>query len=290
MNLITDQATKLRLLAQSCIARARTIAVTSGKGGVGKSNIALNMAIAAAKLGHRVTLVDADLGLANIDVLADLKTRYNIAHVISGRKNIVEIIADGPAGIKVIPGASGLASLADLPEDRRERLVAQLEYLESTADLVFVDTGAGINRNVIDFAAAADDALVLATPEPTSIMDAYATIKVLSRQADYGNVHILMNMVSGGSEAERIANQIIRVSKDFLGMCVEPAGYVVRDDAVEAAVRSRRPFMLAYPGSHASCCLRKSLKMLDIKHNAKRLSENKGFFRRLFGRFISGKT
>lgn len=162
--MITDQATKLRLLAQSLTPRARTIAVTSGKGGVGKSNIALNMAIASARLGHKVTLVDADLGLANIDVLTDLRARYNISHVISGRKNIIDVVADGPGGIKIIPGASGLPGLADLKDDVRERLIAQLEYVETSSDLVIVDTGAGIGRDVMDFLAAADDVVVVTTP------------------------------------------------------------------------------------------------------------------------------
>ncbi len=286
--MIADQASKLRMMVQAA-SRARTIAVTSGKGGVGKSNIALNLSIAAARLGHKVTLIDADLGLANIDVLADLKTRYNISHVISGRKNIIEIVAEGPGGIRIIPGASGLPDLADMPEGKRERLIAQLDYLESEADIVFVDTGAGINRNVIDFAVAADDVLVVSTPEPTSITDAYATIKVLSREADYGNVWVLMNMVSGTGEARRIADQIARVSRDFLGMCVGCAGHVVRDDAVEAAVRSRRPFMLAYPGCQASGCLRKSLKILDIGRCAEKRRGGGGFFRRLFGRFGTGE-
>jgi flagellar biosynthesis protein FlhG len=287
MIVITDQATKLRMMVDALTPHARTITVTSGKGGVGKSNIALNMAIAAARLGHRVTLVDADLGLANIDVLTDLRARYNISHVITGRKSIVEIVADGPGGIKVIPGASGLPGLADLADDVRERLIAQLEYLESSADLVIVDTGAGVSRNVMDFVAAADDVVVVATPEPTSITDAYAAIKVLSREADYGNVFVLMNMVSGGGEAGRIANQIIRVSRDFLGLCVEYAGYIVRDEAVEASVRSRRPFILAYPGSPASRCLRKTLDALEIQRRKGERRKKSGFFRRLFRRFRS---
>jgi len=282
---ITDQATKLRMMVESLTMHARTIAVTSGKGGVGKSNIALNMAIASARLGYKVTLIDADLGLANIDVLMDLRARYNLSHVIAGRRNIVEIVAEGPGGIKVIPGASGLPGLADLTDDVRERLIAQLEYVESKSDLVVVDTGAGVSRNVIDFVAAADDAVVVATPEPTSITDAYATIKVLSREADYGNVYVLMNMVSGPGEAARIGNQIIRVCKDFLGLYVESAGYIVRDEAVEASVRSRRPFMLAYPGSQASHCLRKTLDILQIQRRKGERRKKSGFFRRLFRRF-----
>jgi len=274
-------------MVESLAPTARTIAVTSGKGGVGKSNIALNLAISAAKLGHRVTLVDADLGLANIDVLTDLRPRYNISHVITGRKNLIDIVAEGPGGIKIIPGASGLPGLADLPDAVRERLIAQLEYLESAADIVIVDTGAGLSRSVMDFVAAADDVVVVATPEPTSITDAYATIKVLSREADYGNVYILMNMVAGSGEAARIANQIIRVSKDFLGLCVSYAGYVVRDDAVEASVRSRRPFVLAYPGCQAAHCLRKTLDILEIQRRKSDRRKKGGFFRRLFGKFRS---
>jgi flagellar biosynthesis protein FlhG len=181
-----------------------------------------------------------------------------------------------------------LPGLADLADDARERLVAQLEYLETAADLVIVDTGAGVGRNVMDFVAAADDVVVVATPEPTSITDAYAAIKVLSREADYGNVFVLMNMVSGGGEAGRIANQIIRVSRDFLGLCVEYGGYIVRDESVSAAVRARRPFILAYPGSQASHCLRRTLEVLEIQRRRGERRRKGGFFRRLFCAFRPG--
>ncbi len=172
-----DQATRLRQLMRANRASATTLAITSGKGGVGKTNIAVNLSICLAARGRRVTLVDVDMGLANADLLQNLQPRYTLSHVISGVRSIEDICMDGPAGVRFVPGASGLESLANLSDFERLNLISQLQKLETSTDMIVLDCGAGISRNVTSFALAADQVLVITTPEPTAMTDAYATIK-----------------------------------------------------------------------------------------------------------------
>ncbi|MFH1549777.1 MAG: MinD/ParA family protein [Planctomycetota bacterium] len=295
--MITDQAAKLRAMVAEMERNAppsravgqrtgcaRTLAVTSGKGGVGKTNLSLNLAIAVSRLGHRVVLLDADFGLANVDVLANLRTRYNISHVIDGSRNIIDIVTEGPEGVLVVPGASGLSELADLGEDQRERLIAQLDYLGTMADLLIIDTAAGISQNVLRFLAAADEIVVLVTPEPTSIIDSYATVKVLTREADYGYIHLVVNMVSGRKEADAVAGHFMRVARDFLRVPVNYAGYVLRDPALEDAVRRRTPLLLQHPKSQAAACVAQVLRGLGVRRISER-SKGDGFFRKFFSAF-----
>ena len=306
--MIADQATKLRRMAADVAesvaeaetvqksasprvaspkrhSSARTIAVTSGKGGVGKSNISLNLAISAARLGHRVVVMDADFGLANVDVLANVRSRYNLSHLINGSHGIMDILSEGPEGVRIIPGASGLAGLADMTETQRDRLLAQMEQIDTMADLLIIDTAAGISRNVINFLSAADDVLVVATPEPTSIIDSYATVKVLSQEADYGYIHLALNMVSGREEAEAVSAHFLRVANDFLKVSVNYAGYVERDEALESAVRSRVPLLVQHPNSTASQNMAALLRGLGVHKRSERDGRD-GFFRRFFS-FLS---
>src|SRR3954447_16522594 len=181
MSLMVDQAAQLRSLVRQR-RRASVIAVTSGKGGVGKSNVAVNLAIQLSKAGKRVVLLDADLGLANVDVLCNVDLTTNLSHVIARKKELREVMVDAPGGFRLIGGASGLARMADLADADRQRLVEALAELEQTADVILIDTGAGISPNVLTFTRAADHVLVVTTPEPTAITDAYAVIKVISRR------------------------------------------------------------------------------------------------------------
>src|SRR3954467_13944912 len=188
MTALIDQATTLRSLVQER-RRASVIAITSGKGGVGKSNVAVNLAIKLSAAGKRVVLRDADLGLANADVLCNIDLPCNLSHVIARKKELADVMVKAPGGFRLIGGASGLARMADLSALDRQRIVDALAELEETADIILIDTGAGISPNVLSFTRAADHVLVLTTPEPTAITDAYAVIKVISRAG--GDSHLM---------------------------------------------------------------------------------------------------
>jgi len=252
--LTTDQASKLRSLMHQA-RRSHTIAVTSGKGGVGKSNVALNLAVLLSAAGNRVALLDADLGLANLDVLADARVHANLAHVVAGQRRLADVVVDLPYGVQLVPGASGLARMADLSEFQRTKLVGELSALEEDNDVIVIDTGAGIGKNVTGFAGGADTVLVVTTSEPTSITDAYAVIKVLTRQKSEARIGLLVNFSGDRNEARATYNRIATVTREFLGVAIYDAGYILADPRVPAAVRRRQPFVLAYPRCSASRCM-----------------------------------
>ena len=249
-----DQASKLRDLMRQA-RQTHTIAVVSGKGGVGKSNVALNLAVLLSAAGNRVALLDADLGLANLDVLVELNKRSNLAHVVAGERSLSDIVVDLPCGVQLVPGASGLARMADLSEFQRTKLLNELAALEAENDVIVIDTGAGIGRNVTTFAAGADTTLVVTTPEPTSITDAYAVIKVLTQLKSESRLSLLVNMATDRNEARGTYNRIATVAREFVQAAVYDAGYVLTDAKVSAAVRRRQPWVLAYPRCQASRCL-----------------------------------
>ncbi len=232
-----------------------TIAITSGKGGVGKSNIAVNLSICLAANGIRVTLADVDMGLANADLLMNLQPRYTLSHVLSGVRSIEEVAITAPGGVRFIPGASGVHELADLSEFERQNLITQLQKLEASTDMVVLDCGAGLSRNVISFALAADLVLVVTTPQPPALTDAYATIKALRREGCTGRICLSVNMAESRSEAIATFERIANVSRRFLNYSIANQGYVLHDSAVELAVQERCPFVIRYPGSNASACI-----------------------------------
>jgi flagellar biosynthesis protein FlhG len=257
---------------------ARVLAITSGKGGVGKSNVSVNLAARLASMGRKVVLLDADLGLANADVLCNVTIRANLAHVIAGRRELSDVIVDATGGFKLIPGASGLSQMANLSDFERARMVAMLRQLETEHDLLMIDTGAGIGPNVMSFLLAADELLVITTPEPTAITDAYAVIKAVSRQRETVPVSLLVNMARDRDEAVRVYEKIAAVSRRFLGVALSDAGHVLLDARVPAAVRKRVPFVLDAPQSPASLCLKQLAHKLD-KHAAE--PGHGGFFRKV---------
>ena len=273
-----DQASKLRTLMHDA-RQTHTIAVTSGKGGVGKSNVALNLAVLLSAAGRRVALLDADLGLANLDVLVDVSARANLAHVVAGQRSLRDVVVDLPCGVQLVPGASGLARMADLNEFQRTKLVQELAGLEEENDVIVVDTGAGIGRNVISFAAGADTVLVVTTPEPTSITDAYAVIKVLVRQGYAGRLSLLVNFAADRNEARSAFSRIATVARQFLAAEVFDAGYILVDPKVPAAVRRRQPWVLAYPRCQASRCL--AALAARLSRGGGLLARKEGFFRRV---------
>lgn len=261
---------------------SRVIAVTSGKGGVGKTNIAVNLAIALSDLGRRVILWDLDLGLANVDVVLNLKVKGDLSDVLEGRSEFEAIMVEGPGGIRVVPGASGDERLADLSERERRTLIAGIERLGRSADYLIVDTGAGISRNTIRFSATADEVLLVTTPEPTAMLDAYATVKILAREAPDCEIHLLVNMARSRKEAQNTLWRITASAENFLGSHLEEDGFILFDPAVGSAVRRRSPFLLSEPESEAAHAIRRIAEVIDT-HPPTRLRspEESGFLKRL---------
>jgi flagellar biosynthesis protein FlhG len=212
------------------VSSASVLAITSGKGGVGKTNIAANLSVSLAASNQRVILMDADLGLGNLDVLMNIQTRYNLTHVVSGKRTLEEITHVGPCGVEVICGGSGIESLANLGHFQRQRLLDEMQTLQNRADLIVIDTGAGIHTSVIAFCLAADQTLVVTTPEPTAITDAYAMIKVLASQKYTGRISLLVNMAQSLTEGKKVYRQIAEVSGRFLNTPVYEAGVLCKDD------------------------------------------------------------
>ena len=280
---VEDQAANLRRLMHQ-VRNTRTIAVTSGKGGVGKSNIAVNLAILLSAGGNRVALVDADLGMANLDVLLDVASKGNLSHVIAGAKSLEEIIIDLPCGVQLVPGANGLARVADLSEFERHRLMDDLTALEAQNDIIVVDTGAGIGPGVLQFAAAADHTVVVTTPEPTAITDGYSVIKLVSQKGYDGQLSLLVNLATDRREARATYLRIATTASRFLGRTVCDAGYVVYDPKVPEAVKLRQPFVLAFPNSHASRCLASLASRLCV--GGALIQARKGFFRSVASWFV----
>ena len=279
MSLMIDQAAQLRSLVRER-RRASVIAITSGKGGVGKSNLAVNLAIQLASAGKNVVLLDADLGLANADVLCGIDLSCNLSHVIARRKELHEVLISAPGGFKLIGGVSGLARMADLSDFDRQRLVNALGELEEQVDVILIDTGAGISPNVLSFTRAADHVLVVTTPEPTAITDAYAVVKVLSRDGtEERRISLLVNQVRSANEAKVVHGRIAQVAKQFLGVSVLDAGHVVSDEAVPQAVRRRTPFVIGSPRSAASQCVAQLAMRLEQGVGA--AINSSGFFNRM---------
>jgi len=273
-----DQASRLRELMRAG-RTARTIAIASGKGGVGKSNVALNLSILLSAAGNRVALVDADLGLANLDVLANVAVRANLSHVIAGSHTLEQVIVDLPSGVQLVPGASGLAKLADLSEFQRAALLRSLAGLEADNDVIVVDCSAGIGPDVMSFACGADHVMVVTTPEPTAITDAYAVVKAITQRRYAGHVSLLVNLAASRHEARMTHQRIATVARQFLGQRLFDAGYVLADPKVPEAVRKREPFVLAYPRCSASRCL--AALATRLRSGESLAGAQEGFFRRV---------
>ncbi len=279
-----DQAAALRALVSGGTPQATTIAVTSGKGGVGKSNVAVNLAVALAERGLKICLLDLDLGLANADLLMNLHSSRNLGHVIEGDVSLDDIMLEGPGGVHVIPGASGLARLAELSEFERLRLMQQFRNLEAEHDFLIMDLGAGISNNVLSFACAADTVLVVTSPEPTALADAYSTIKLLVYRNRASDIELVVNMVESNKEAKATYERLAGVASRFLKLPVTSAGYILTDDAVTLAVRARMPFVLHAPRCNASACIRALARR--YARNVETPDREVGFFRRVAQLFL----
>ena len=265
---------------------AQAIAITSGKGGVGKTNLAVNLAVCLARLGRRTCLLDADLGLANADILCNLSPRLTLEHVISGRCRLAEAMLLAPGGFRLIPGACGVAKLADLDATDRAALIGQLAALDHVADDLIIDTGAGLAATVLAFVTAASRVLVVTTPEPTAMTDAYGMIKALTARAPDLAVSLVVNMVSDDQEGRAVFDRIDRVSRTFLGRALDYRGAIPNDEAVIEAIRHRVPFTLYAPNGPATLAvdaLARSLLGIESTHET-----SGGFFSRLATWFSQG--
>ena len=260
---------------------AKAIAITSGKGGVGKSNVAVNLGVALAQRGQRVVLLDADLGLANVDVLCGITPHRTIEHVLDGRASLQEIMVPGPGGFMLVPGASGVTGLADLDPAQRRRLLGELTRLERESDVILVDTGAGIGSSVVGFALAAERVVVVCTPEPTSITDAYGMIKSLHAASDATSIQLVINMAENEQEGLHVHGRIQQACRTFLGVSVELAAIIPWDPLVATAVRGQLPFLISSPNAPASLQMRKLADAL-IGHELKLTDSTaqSGFFQR----------
>ncbi len=285
-----DQAVKLRNMAEEaagCRPRenaTRVIAVSSGKGGVGKTNSVVNLAVAFSKMRKKVLLLDADLGLGNLDVLLGLAPRYNIGHLLRGERTLEEVLVEGPAGIMILPASSGVQELTDLTAAERLSLQSYLESMNLNFDILIIDTGAGISSNVLFFNMAAQEIVVVVSPEPTSITDAYALMKVLFQRHGERRFRLLVNTVKTKKEGLDVYRKISLAAERFLGVSVDYLGCVVKDENVPRAVVKQQAVMELYPKTKASVCFREiagtieDLPVDDVKGGMQ------FFWRQLLGR------
>lgn len=248
-----DQASGLRKMKQT---KTKVIAVTGGKGGVGKTNISLNMAISMAQQGQRVLVLDADLGLANIDVMLGLRVQRNLSHVLNGQAELRDVLVEGPAGIKIVPATSGTRSMVELSESEHAGLIRAFSELQDDFDVLIIDTAAGIGNTVVSFARASQDVLVVVCDEPTSITDAYALMKVLSRDQHVFKFKVVANMVRNLREGQVLYNKLTKVTERFLDVALELAAIIPQDDNLRGAVRKQKALVEAHPKSPASLAIK----------------------------------
>jgi len=244
--------------------KARIITVTSGKGGVGKTNLSVNMALGFARLGKKVIVLDADLGLANVNVMLNMIPKYNLYHVIKKQKTMREILVETEYGISIVAGASGFSQIANMGEEDRRDFIAELDSL-SNADIVIIDTSAGVSSNVLDFIAAADDAVIITTPEPTAITDAYGIIKIIATEYDALNMglKLVVNRAKGAAQAKGVADRMINIAGQFLNLKVDYLGFIYDDSIVQQAVLRQKPFMVVDPKCKASNCVQHIVERMD---------------------------
>ncbi|MBN9231176.1 MAG: cobyrinic acid a,c-diamide synthase [Legionella sp. 40-6] len=250
---LSDQAAGLRHIAQ--LKPLKIIAITAGKGGVGKSNVSVNLAVQLAK-NHRVMLLDADIGLGNIDIMLGLATRYNLSHVLHGECDLNEIVLQGPHDLQIIPAASGTEFMTELTLKQNMPVLDAFAELTMGLDYLIIDTAAGISDGVLNFTRAAQELIVVVCDEPTSITDAYAVIKVMSKRFNYRNFHIVANMVRKERDGHDLFNKLSRVSEQFLQVRLDYLGMIPFDEHIHKAVKSQKPVLLAYPESQAAQSLR----------------------------------
>jgi len=256
-----DQASGLRKMQKSN--PIKVIAVSGGKGGVGKTNVSLNTSIALGQLGKRVLVLDADLGLANVDVMLGLRVQRNLSHVLSGECELDDIIIEGPAGIKIIPASSGTQSMVDLTPAEHAGLIRAFSDMKTQFDVLVVDTAAGISDMVLSFARAAQDVLLVVCDEPTSITDCYALMKLLSRDHGVFKFKVVANMVRSPKEGQQLFAKLSKVSDRFLDVALDLVGVVPFDENIRKSVRKQQAIVEAFPESPAAKAFKSLAKKID---------------------------
>ncbi|MDR0511862.1 MAG: MinD/ParA family protein [Treponema sp.] len=261
---IKDSVQKLPESKSTKASKTRIITITSGKGGVGKTNVSVNMALAYARLGKKVVVMDADLGLANVNIMLNMVPRYTLYDMIRKKKTMQEIMVETDYGISIVAGASGFSKIANLTDEERQNFIDQLNSL-SFADIIIIDTSAGVSSNVLDFIAAADDAVIITTPEPTAITDAYGIIKIIA--SEYENLDmelkLVVNRVKGSVEAKKVADRMTHIAGQFLNLKVDYLGFIYDDPVVSQAVLRQRPFMVIDPRCKASVCVQHIVSKME---------------------------
>ena len=277
---LDGQATTLKRMTYGNMneSNLRVLAVSSGKGGVGKTNIVANLSYALSKRGKKVLVVDADLGLNNIDILLGLASKKHIGHVLSGESNVEEIILQGPEGIHVLPAGDGLQELTQLEPEKKMVLMDELDRISRGYDFLIFDTGAGISPNVTFFCSAAHEIFLIATTEPTSLTDVYALMKILHNNHSQKYFRLLVNLVSSEREAQGVYQNLTAVTDRFLkDVSVEYLGYILHDPNVPKAIRQQKAFLEIYPFSKFSGCVNDLAEKIS-NENSKSTEGNQPYF------------
>lgn len=293
-----DQANKLRKIMESINdknkisldrklieKKARVISISSGKGGVGKTNFAINLSIALSRKGYKVVILDADIGLGNVEILTGCNISGNISEVILEGKGIDQLISEGPEGVKFIAGGSGLRELALINRSNIELIFKELSKLQAMFDYVLIDTGAGISNTVLDFALSTNQIIVVSTPEPTSIMDAYILIKSLYLKKYSGQIRLVTNMVKNAKEAFETYERINSVAYEFLEINIDYLGYISKDEIVSKSVREQVPFLINYPNKRVSNQVENIAE--NLINNIHKEYEEENFASKLINFFLS---
>ena len=280
-----DQASGLRRMAKPKPVRVITIA--SGKGGVGKTNVSVNLALSLAATGKDVTILDADLGLANIDVMLGLHSTQNLSNVMNGECELEEILLDGPNGIKIIPASSGVKDMAEMSSAQHAGLVNAFSELSHNIDILLIDTAAGISDSVVSFSRAAQEVVIVVCDEPASITDAYALIKLLNKEQGIFNFHILANMVSGPQQGREVYDKLSKVSDRFLDVALDYLGHVPYDEHLQKAVKRQKAVVEAFPRSRAAQAFQTLSKKVN---NWPVASASGGHLEFFVERLVSGTT
>lgn len=273
---MADQASGLRRMNNP--KPVRVITVASGKGGVGKTNVSVNLSLALIEAGNKVMLLDADLGLANVDLMLGLKSPFNLSHVINGERKLEDIIIDGPDNLKIVPAASGTQMMAELSAQQHAGMIRAFGELNMDLDVLVVDSSAGISDSVVSFCKAAHEVLVVVCDEPASLTDAYALIKVLNQDHGVQRFQILANMVQSEQDARHLYAKLNHVAGLYLDVSLNLAGYIPYDDSLKKAVRSQRAVIKMYPSSPASRSFKTLAKKINLWPKPSQASGQLEFF------------
>jgi flagellar biosynthesis protein FlhG len=258
-----DQAAGIRKMTQNKAKPVQVIAITSGKGGVGKTNISVNLGVSLAQRGKKVALMDADMGLANVDILLGLSPQFNLSHVLRGEKTLNDIMLTTTGGLKVIPASSGIQQMSELSTMEQAGIIRAFSELDQNLDILIVDTAAGISSSVVNFARASQEIIVVICDEPTSLTDAYAYIKLLNRDFGIANFHIIANMVQSIQQGQQLFTKLTKVTDRYLDISLDYVGAIPFDESLRKAVQKQKPVVEVFPQSKATLAIKKLAQTID---------------------------